>query len=561
MRCASCGPADRTDRPHVLLKQEPIACPGCGARVEARVVLRAGGAFRLRHCPRCGPGEDLLSSDAGGYLEAFLRPGRAGEATSRPFKRTTSTCPSCLALVDADVLLRDGRVYFAKRCERCGPSEALVSEDARYYVEAYTYARAGSAPLRLDGAVARGCPEDCGLCPDHEQHTCIPIVEVTDHCNLECPTCLVDNAGAHHLAPEAFARMIDRLVEREGKIEALAISGGEPTSHPRLLELVDAASRPEIGRVMVLTNGVRLGRDRALAEGLAERGAYVGLQFDGFTPEAHRALRGRDLTAEKEAALEVLEALRIPTQLIFVAARGVNEDQIGKVVELFLSKEHFISLNFQPLALSGRGGGTFAADPMDRITVPGVLAAVERQTAGAIRASDFAPLPCPSPHCVALLYLLRLQDGSWVPFPRFADLRRHGGLLRNSAALPALPEMERVLQDVVYSLFARQDEVPGGSRILAALKGAIGAMFPERPLPFREAVRRGERHAKSIFVHHFMDRHDFDLERLRKCCNHYPQTDGRLMPACGFNLFHRGAARGRGTPRAPFGAGPWGAEG
>lgn len=544
----------------MLLRQEPGACAGCQAPVEDRVVLRGGEVWRLRFCPTCGPREERLSTDAPGYVEAFLEPGRAeaaDPAAPRVFKRTTAACPSCLGLVDADVVIRGGRVYLSKRCARCGPSEALVSEDARYYVEAYTYARAGSDPLRVDGAVALGCPEDCGLCPDHEQHTCIPIVEVTDHCNLACPACLVDNADAHHLAPEDFARMIDRLVEREGQIEALAISGGEPTSHPRLLELVALATRPEIGRVMVLTNGVRLGRDRGFAEALAASGAYVGLQLDGFTPDVHVKLRGRDLTAEKEAALAVLEELRIPTQLVFVAARGVNEDQLGRVVELFLSKDHIISLNVQPLAFTGRGGGTFPVDPMDRLTLPGVLAAVERQTAGAIRASDFAPLPCPSPHCVALLYLLRMNDGSWMPFPRFADLRRHGGLLRNSAALPALPEIERALEDVVYSLFARQDEVPGGKLILAALRRAIGAMFPGRPMPFQEAVRQGERQAKSIFVHHFMDPYDFDLERLRKCCNHYPQPDGRLMPACGFNLFHRGAARGPGSPRAAFGVGPW----
>jgi hypothetical protein len=82
-------------------------------------------------------------------------------------------------------------------------------------------------------------------------------------------------------------------------------------------------------------------------------------------------------------------------------------------------------------------------------------------------------------------------------------------------------------------------------------------MFPGRPLSQRELVRAGERQAKSIFVHHYMDAYDFDLARLRKCCHHYPQADGRLMPMCGFNLFHRGAATGSGSPRAPWGRGSW----
>jgi hypothetical protein len=91
-------------------------------------------------------------------------------------------------------------------------------------------------------------------------------------------------------------------------------------------------------------------------------------------------------------------------------------------------------------------------------------------------------------------------------------------------------------------------------------------MFPDRPVSPKEAIRIGEGQAKSIFLHHYMDAHDFDLERLRKCCHHYAQIDGRVMPGCGFNLFHRGAARGEGTPvpswatNAPKGAGTAGAK-
>src|SRR4029077_15136191 len=96
---------------------------------------------------------------------------------------------------------------------------------------------------------------------------------------------------------------------------------------------------------------------------------------------------------------------------------------------------------------------------------------------------------------------------------------------------------------------ARQDEIERGPEILAALRRALDEMFPRKPLWPREAFRVSERQSKSIFLHHYMDRHDFDLERLRKCCHHYPQIDGRIMAACGFNMFHRGAAKGPDTPR------------
>jgi uncharacterized radical SAM superfamily Fe-S cluster-containing enzyme len=241
--------------------------------------------------------------------------------------------------------------------------------------------------------------------------------------------------------------------------------------------------------------------------------------------------------------------LKVPTQLIFVATRGANEHQIGQAVELFLREDHILSLNFQPAAFTGHGGGKYPGDPMDRLTIPGVIAAIEAQTQGKLRKSDFHPLPCSHPQCVSLTYLLRLNDGSHLPFARFVDFNRFGTLLRSSATLPANGEIHAAMHEVIHHVFAHQDRIERGPDVLAAMRTMLLQMFPDRPVSPKEAVRIGEGRAKSIFLHHYMDRHDFDLERLRKCCHHYPQTDGRVMPACGFNMFHRGAAKGPGTPK------------
>lgn len=561
MDCSGCAPAvpARQDKPHTFLLHERGACTGCGASVEGRVVLREGKVVMLCFCTACGETEQPVADDADAYVKALVAKANVPEGAKgdHPFKRTTSTCPTCLALVEAEVVIRDGKVIFKKRCASCGPSEALVSEDAAYYARAYAFARAGTEPLRFATEVVHGCPTDCGTCSDHEQHTCLPIVEVTDHCNLECPICIVDNHYAHHIELDAFRRIVDALVQNEGVCESIALSGGEPTSHPAILDLIDIATRPEIGRVVVITNGLRLGKDRKFAEALKARGAYVGLQLDGFTADTHEKIRGRDLVKEKDSALAVLRELQIPTQLIFVATRGVNEHQIGDVVELFLREDHILSLNFQPAAYTGHGGGAFAHDPMDRLTIPGVIRRIEEQTSGKLRASDFYPLPCSHPQCVSLSYVLRMNDGSYLPFARFVDFTRYGTLLRSSATLPASPEIHDALHEVIHEVYANQDEIERGPEILAALRRTLDVMFPSRGLGPKEQVVAGERQAKSIFLHHYMDRHDFDLERLRKCCHHYPQIDGRVMPACGFNMFHRGAAKGPETATPAWGKGPW----
>ncbi len=358
------------------------------------------------------------------------------------------------------------------------------------------------------------------------------------------------------MSPDDFSRLLDVLVESEGQCESVAISGGEPTSHPQILELLRRANRPEIGRVVLITNGIRLGRDREFAQAVKDTGAYIGLQLDGFDDEVHRAIRGRDLQAEKDAALAALRDLQLPTQLIFVATRGVNDHQIGQAVKLLIAEDHILSLNFQPAAYTGQGGGAFAHDPMDRLTIPGVIKRVEEQTDGLVRASDFFPLPCSHPQCVSLTYLLRMGPGDAVPFARFVDFEKYSTLLRSSATLPATPEVEDALAEVIHDVFATSDTLERGDEILRALRRSVDEMFPARPVSSREALQLSEKQSKSIFLHHYMDRHDFDLERLRKCCHHYPQLDGRIMPACGFNMFHRGAAKGANTARAPFGKGP-----
>jgi len=558
MECTGCeGTRTRRDRPHTFFAHEKATCDKCGGELEARVVLRDNRVFHLKHCNDCGPSEALISENADDYVRAFLERGAPAGSGEHHFKQTTSTCPSCLALVEAQVVIRDNRVYFKKRCAQCGPSEALVSENAKYYVNAYAFARAGTEPLKFRSEVKHGCPTDCGTCNDHEQHTCLPIVEVTDFCNLECPICIVNNQYSNHMSTADFARIVDVLIESEGQCESIALSGGEPTSHPRIFELIGIASRPEIARTVVITNGLRLARDRAFAESIKRSGAYIALQLDGFTADTHEKIRGRDLCREKQAALQVLKELDIPTQLIFVATRGVNEHQIGQAVELFLSQEHILSLNFQPAAYTGFGGGRFQHDPMDRLTIPGVIQRVEEQTAGKLKVSDFFPLPCSHPQCVSLTYLLRLDDGSCLPFARFVDFKKYGTLLRSSATLPASAEIHEAMEDVIHDVFARQGEIERGPEILRALRRTLDVMFPRRPLSPKEAVRVGERQSKSIFLHHYMDRHDFDLERLRKCCHHYPQVDGRIMPACGFNMFHRGAAQGPNTKRPGWGKAPW----
>lgn len=466
------------------------------------------------------------------------------------YKMTRSTCPECLEIVDAQVVFKDNKVYFLKFCTKHGQSKALVSEDAEYYKRAYDFAMPGTKPLKFSTQVSKGCPTDCGLCPSHQQHTCLPIIEVTDYCNLECPICIVNNKHTTHMSLGDFEDIINRLIEHEGTLETITISGGEPTAHPEFLKLVDIATRPEIARVSVVTNGIKIAQSKEFCEQLKQKNVYVIFQMDGFTDEVQIKVRGKPLMETKRKALDNLAEFGIATQLAFVPCRGVNEHQIGDAVRLLLERDHILSLLVQPVAYTGHGGSSFPQNPMDRLTIPGVIKAIDEQTNGIVAREDFIPLPCSHPQCVSLTYILKLDDGSYLPFPRFVDMEKHKHLFQSTATLEPSKTTEDSLRDVIVDLWSTKGEIPNNEKVMKALKRALLEMYPEKNIGRQELIRIAERQAKTIFIHHYMDRHDFDLERLIKCCHHYPQIDGRIMPACGFNMFHRGKAKGAGMLKA-----------
>jgi len=108
--------------------------------------------------------------------------------------QTTSLCETCLGLVPAKIVEENGRIYYSKRCAEHGMMKTLVSDDPVYWRRTLEYLKPGDRPLAPGTRTERGCPWDCGLCPDHEQHSCVAIVEINEACNLACPVCFADSS-------------------------------------------------------------------------------------------------------------------------------------------------------------------------------------------------------------------------------------------------------------------------------------------------------------------------------------------------------------------------------
>jgi hypothetical protein len=455
---------------------------------------------------------------------------------------TRGLCPACKKPVDGVRLLRNGKVYMRKQCPTHGQSEALISGDADWFLRSLTYIKEGSIPLQTSTEVKHGCPDDCGLCPDHEQHSCLPIIEITNHCNLECPICIVQNRHNYSMTKEEFGKILDGLIAKEGVLETINLSGGEPTLHPDFLEFLDMArARKEISRVSISTNGLRVATDYAFCEELAKRKVYVSLQLDALSNPALRVLRGGgDQRAAKEKALSNLERAGVKTTIVSTIAKGVNDQHIGDCIKLLYERDFILSLTFQPAAYTGYGGDHFAPhNPMDVITIPDVVRAAEEQSGGLLTARDFLPLPCSHPSCFGLTYLLK-TEGGYTPFPRFIDLHHYLEIISNRGTIRPDEDFEAAIRNTIDEMWTSAGQVPDGPKILKSLKKAIHQMYPEeRALALEERLQIGEGLVKTIFIHAFMDVNTFEVDRIKKCCTHYALPDGRLMPGCAYNLLYR----------------------
>jgi len=460
---------------------------------------------------------------------------------------TQSLCPECLAVVPAKIVVREGgRVYFRKRCPQHGVREDFICSDVRYY-DRMEFSLPGKVPPKMGIEPDRGCPLDCGLCTEHEQHTCVGLVEVTSSCNLSCPMCYAHSGpGGKHLSYEQCAAAIDRLVEVEGRPEVLQLSGGEPTIHPQFLDVLDYACARPIDVVMINTNGIRFAHDGPFTRRVAEQRHRLELyfQFDGFDDAIYEKLRGEKLLDVKLRALDALGQHGIRTTLVTTLQPDVNEHQIGQIVKFGLERPWITVISFQPATYSGR----FVLPEVleRRITFPDVVAALVEQTGGLFRAADFMPLPCAHPNCHTLGYVYRSPQGA-VPMARFIDATNHLDILANGITFTR-PRARQLIEQYLGSLGCCAGGNCGDSRIepgpqvlpIAPAKAksevdAVAGEFFARAL----AEDLSPEDVFRVTITSFLDAYNFDVRRVMKCCIHHVLPSGHVIPFCAYNVLYR----------------------
>jgi uncharacterized radical SAM superfamily Fe-S cluster-containing enzyme len=444
--------------------------------------------------------------------------------------RTQSLCPLCDKKVDANIVERDGKVFLEKLCLNDGRSYALVSSDADWYRSSLSFVKPMTPPKSRSVDSFRGCPESCGLCPEHGQHTCLPVIEVTSECDLDCPVCLKKWKEKRMMSADEFGSVIDTLKKCEGFVPVINISGGEPLVSPDIIAYLERAKDKGIMQCSISTNGLRLLRDKKLRDSLRSMNPLIALQFDGFRPATYEALRGRDLSGEKLEIVRILEDEGFLYSLVATVAHNVNLDETGDIADFFFrSKAH--TLMFQPVAYTGNASSM--RDPLVRATIPDIIKRVEGRTVA--KKGDFVPLPCSHPTCFALSYYFQGDENTFMSVKDLMGLENYLNIISNRT-LPGLDaDGFRVIQNRVYDLWSAADQFPGSDTILTKIRTLLRELNEAGFSPDK-AYDIGLRSVKAVFIHQFMDEDTIDFGRLNKCCNHYSLTDGRLVPMCAQNV-------------------------
>lgn len=455
-----------------------------------------------------------------------------GDGSAAPIKRdadyvffelTRSICPECRRVIDAQILLRDNKVYMRKRCPEHGLFEGLVYGDAQAYTQSARFNKPGTIPLKFASAIRDGCPHDCGLCPDHQQHTCLGIIEVNSACNMDCPLCFANAGAGFNLTLEEVEEILDHLVAAEGNPEVVQFSGGEPSIHPQIIEMIRAAKQRNIKYVMLNTNGKRIADDDAFLAQLNEVRPAIYFQFDGFEARTYELLRAEpEILDQKLRALDRLAAIGLGVVLVPAIDREVNLHEVGAIVRFAIKHPAVRGINFQPAFMAGRHS---THDPMQRLTIPDIVAAIEQQTDGLFIRPDFVPVPCCFPTCNSVTYAY--VDGETIlPLPRVLNVEDYLDYVTNRVVPDLAGEIRQALEGLWSS-----SAVPGSSK--AAQQFALSCAACG--LPDGLDLGAFEKSIFMIMLQDFMDPWTFNQKNLMKCCKEFLLPGGKQIPFCAYN--------------------------
>jgi 7,8-dihydro-6-hydroxymethylpterin dimethyltransferase len=256
--------------------------------------------------------------------------------------------------IRAHILEKDGRIVMEKTCSLHGSFEDVISIDPAFM-------------KRLEDLFPG---RDVVMTPDalhnHGSSTVkygrggVLTVDLTNRCNMMCDPCFMDanQVGyVHELAWEEITKILDDSINvRPRRQMSIQFSGGEPTLSPYFLDAISYARKVGYFAVQAATNGLRFAEEPGFAQKAKDAGLrMVYLQFDGVTNAANSHRKIKNLYDVKLRAIEECAKAGIDVILVVTLVNGVNNDQVGPIVEFAVENADKITvISFQPVSFTGR---------------------------------------------------------------------------------------------------------------------------------------------------------------------------------------------------------------
>ncbi len=431
---------------------------------------------------------------------------------------TESVCPICLERIPARRVIDEDNIYLEKNCKLHGSFRTIIWR-GQPSLSSWMRIKSAVNPKLALHPVDRGCPYDCGLCPDHRQQSCCVLLELTQRCDLGCPVCFADagNSSEGDLSLTQIEDWYRRLIAVGGPYN-IQLSGGEPAVRDDLPEIIRLGKSLGFSYFQLNSNGIRLSRDFTYLQQLKEAGlSSIFLQFDGCRDDIYRQIRGHALLQQKVALIDNCARLDIGIVLVPTLIPDINCDEIGKIILFALEHMPVVrGVHFQPISYFGR----YPQAPVNssRITIPEVMRAIEAQTEGLIQVTQFSPPVAENSACSFQGNFVQMRDGT------LKAISSTSAVANCCQTLDGLAGITRSRQFVAQYWSAPKPQT------------ALQVISNESFGGWDEFIERRRTHTFCVSGMAFQDAWTLDLERLRDCKVHIASPNGKLVPFCAYNL-------------------------
>src|SRR2546423_6664352 len=344
---------------------------------------------------------------------------KSWEKTKPPLgwpRQTDSLCPICvrearreildgrkdlsvlrnerLGEIKATILERDGKILMVKDCATHGHFEDVISIDPQFFRHLEEVFPGRDIRAHRDEGL-----HNHGSSSIQYGRGAVLTIDLTNRCNMMCDPCFMDAnqiGYVHELGWEDIKQLLDNAISIKPRRQlSVQFSGGEPTLSPHFLDAIAYARKVGYRVVQAATNGIEFAKRPEFARAAAEAGLrYAYLQFDGIGNGANSHRGVGNLFDVKLQAIENLHSAGVSIVPVITIVNGVNNEQVGRVVQFALDNPKKITLlSFQPVSFTGRDEEiTDERRQAQRYTLSHLAHDVKRQTGIGEPVRDWFPI-------------------------------------------------------------------------------------------------------------------------------------------------------------------------